>query len=141
MFYFDTSFIVPYFLPEAASLQVEKFLRKFESGLTISQWTKTEFTSAVGMKCRRGQLSPEEASVAHGRFEEIVAAYFRVLPVQDKDFVLASEYLRQWDRGLRSGVALHLAIAKNNHVQCLYSFDKVMIVSAGQIDLPASSGI
>lgn len=141
MFYFDTSFIVPYFLPEAASLQVEKFLRKFESGLTISQWTKTEFTSAVGMKCRRGQLSPEEASVAHGRFEEIVAAYFRVLPVQDKDFVLASEYLRQWDRGLRSGDALHLAIAKNNHVQCLYSFDKVMIVSAGQIDLPASSGI
>ena len=141
MFYFDTSFIVPYFLPEAASPQVEKFLRKFESGLTISQWTKTEFASAVGMKCRMGQISSEKASVAHGRFEEIVAAYFCVLPVQEKDFVLAAEYLRHWDRGLRSGDALHLAIAKNNHVQCLYSFDKVMIVSAGQIDLPASSGI
>ena len=141
MFYFDTGFIVPYFLPEAASLQVENFLRKFESGLTISQWTKTEFSSAVGMKCRRGQISSEEAGAAYGRFEEIVAAYFHVLPVQEKDFALASKYLQQWDRGLRSGDALHLAIAKNNHVQCLYSFDKVMIVSAGQIDLPASSGI
>ncbi|MHB1592292.1 MAG: type II toxin-antitoxin system VapC family toxin [Sulfuricella sp.] len=141
MFYFDTSFIVPYFLPEAASLQAEKFLRKFESGLTISQWTKTEFASAVGMKCRMGLISPEEVGAAHRRFEKIVAEYFLVLPVQDKDFALAAEYLRHWDRGLRSGDALHLAIAKNNHVQSLYSLDKVMIVAAGEIDLLASFGI
>lgn len=141
MFYFDTSFIVPYFLPEATSPQVDLFLRKFESGLTISQWTKTEFASAVGMKYRKGQISSGAADAAYRRFDEIVVAYFRVLPVQEKDFALASEYLRHWDRGLRSGDALHLAIAKNNHVQCLYSFDKVMIVAAGQIDLPASSGI
>ncbi|PIQ12969.1 MAG: hypothetical protein CO125_12535 [Hydrogenophilales bacterium CG_4_9_14_3_um_filter_59_35] len=141
MFYFDTSFIVPYFLPEATSLQVEKFLHKFESGLTISQWTKTEFSSAVGMKYRMGLISPVEAIAAQGRFEEIITAYFLVLPVQERDFALASEYLRHWDRSLRSGDALHLAVAKNNHVQNLYSFDKVMIVAAGKIDLPASSGI
>lgn len=141
MFYFDTSFIVPYFLPEAASPQVDLFLRKLESGLTISQWTKTEFASAVGMKCRMGFISPVDAVAARGRFEEIVAAYFLVLPVQEKDFALAAEYLRHWDRGLRSGDALHLAIAKNNQVQSLYSLDKVMIVAAGKIDLPASSGI
>ena len=141
MFYFDTSFIVPYFLPEAASLRVEKFLRQFESGLTISQWAKTEFASALGLKCRMGQLSSEEAGVAQGRFEEIVAAYFLVLPVQERDFALAAEYLRPWERGLRAGDALHLAVAKNNHVERLYSLDKVMIAVAGQIDLPASSGI
>ncbi len=141
MFYFDTNFIVPYFLPEAASPQIENFLQKFDSGLAISHWTKTEFASAVGLKCRIGQISVPEAEAAHERFQDIIAAYFSVLAPQEQDFSLAATYLRQPDLGLRAGDALHLAIAKNNKVVHLYSFDKVMVSAAGRLNLPASLGI
>lgn len=141
MFYFNTSFIVPYFLPEAASPQVENFLLKFDYGLTISHWTKTEFAGAVGLKCRMGQISSREEEATHDRFNEIIAAYFFVLAPKEQDFSLAIAYLRQSELGLRAGDALHLAIARNNNVVRLYSLDKVMVSAAGRLNLPASFGI
>lgn len=140
MFYFDASFIVPYFLPEVASSQVEGFLRRFESGLTISQWTKTEFASAVGIKCRMGQISIKEADMALDRFQDIVASYFVVLQPQEHEFNLAAVFLKQWRLGLRAGDALHLAIARNNGAQHVYSLDQCLLKAAALLNIPASSG-
>lgn len=141
MFYLDTSFIVPYFLPEAASAKVEAFLRRFESGLAVSQWTRTEFASAVGIKCRTGQISRLDGERALDRFQEVVTAYFVILQPQEQDFLLAAAFLKQWELGLRAGDALHLAIAANHRVECLYSLDSRLIHAAGQLNLPASLGI
>jgi predicted nucleic acid-binding protein len=51
MFYLDTSFLVPYFVSEENSAQVEKFLRAVKGEeLVVSAWTATEFISALGLK-------------------------------------------------------------------------------------------
>jgi uncharacterized protein len=141
MVYLDTSLIVPYFLPESTSLQVEGFLRGFSSGLAVSLWTKTEFSSAVGIKQRSGQISAAQADDAVARFRVIVPDYFIVLVPREQDFDLATEYLSHRELGLRSGDALHLAIAANHRAECLYSLDKGLISAAARLNVPAALGI
>lgn len=141
MLYFDTSFMVPYFLPEAASPRVEAFLRRLETGLAVSQWTWTEFISAVGIKYRTGQITLKDAEAATSRFEEVMAAYFHILVPREKDFIVAAQYLRRWELGLRAGDALHLALAANHRVEQLYSLDARMISAGRKLSLPASMGI
>jgi len=141
MVYLDTSFVVPYFLPEAASARVEGFLQRFSEGLALSSWTKTEFASAVGIKQRSGQIDAQQADAALARFREIVSSYFIVLVPREQDFDLAAEYLGHRELGLRAGDALHLAIAANHRAECLYTLDRTLLAAAGQLSVPAGMGI
>lgn len=142
MLYLDTSFIVPYFTREAASAKVEKFLLGHKAGeLAISWWTRVEFASAISIKLRTNQLTMDLAEQTLSTFRAIADDYFITLPSSERDFAAAEEFLAEWDLGLRSGDALHLAIARNNKVRCLYSLDKKMIASAKALHIPASTGI
>lgn len=142
MVYIDTSFIIPYFIAEASSNQVETKLMAFEpGGLAISMWTKTEFASAVAMKVRMQAISPDLARTTLAKFEETVAEAFQILSVKDTDFNLAALMLQQFSTGLRSGDALHLAIAQNNAVERFYTLDKTLVKAAVSLGVAASLGI
>ena len=142
MFYLDTSFLVPYFIPEKASRAVEKFLSSVKAEeLAISQWTRTEFVSALGIKIRTQRFSEDAARRVLAAFDEITGQYLTVIPIMERDYLLAAEFLLQWSLGLRAGDALHLALAKNHGAKRIYSLDKSLIKAASRLRIPAGTGI
>ena len=142
MFYLDTSFLVPYFIPEKASRAVEKFLSSIKTEeLAISQWTRTEFVSALGIKIRTQRFSEGAARRALAAFDEITGQYFIVIQILESDYLLAAEFLSQWSLGLRAGDALHLALAKNHGAKRIYSLDKSLVKAAGRLRIHAGTGI
>jgi predicted nucleic acid-binding protein len=139
MLYLDTSCLVPAYLREQTSEQVLSWLASLgHAPIAVSDWTVTEFTSAVGMKVRSG-LALQEARSAVRSFRAAVAVHFACLPVRSPDFNDATSLLEQFDLGLRAGDALHLAVARNYGADHLYTFDKVMLKAATHFGVPASN--
>lgn len=142
MHYFDTSFLVPLILPEAASGKVAKFLGGLlAKDLAISHWTRVEFSSLLAREVRMGGMNAEAAAKADAKFESMVEESFAVLLPNGDDFNLAKEYLARHDTGLRAGDALHLAIAKNHGAKAIYSLDKTLLKAGRIFKVPASAGI
>lgn len=135
MLYFDTSFLLPYFTTEASSTAVEAFFSRhdFES-FTISQWTATEFHSAISFKIRSGQLAAAMQDAILERFATARAETFLVVLPTAADFELAGGLLRDWKSGLRSGDALHLAIARNREAT-LVTLDKTLLKVARSLKI------
>jgi len=142
MFYFDTSFLAPLILEEKTSGAVERFMAGLPvEALAVSHWTRVEFSSLLAREVRMGGLVPQAAREAGAQFEAIVAESFVVLLPGADDFDLARQYLGNHDAGLRAGDALHLAIAKNNGAETLYSFDKTLLKAGKTLGVPVGTGI
>lgn len=142
MHYFDTSFLVPLFLPEATSDKIVTFIRELLVGqLAVSHWTRVEFSSLLAREVRMGGLSAEAAAQADARFESMVDESFAVLLPNGDDFNLAKEYLSHHETGLRAGDALHLAIAKNHRAEAIYSLDKTLLKAGKNLGVATNLGI
>jgi uncharacterized protein len=140
MLYFDTSFIVPYILPESTSSRVQQFFIDQQStNLAISHWTRIEFASMLAREVRMQAMSEQAARDADTRFEAAMAQSFLVLLPDRNDFDLSKQYLARFETGLRSGDALHLAIGKNHGVEAFYTFDKKLLRAAKLLGLPVST--
>jgi predicted nucleic acid-binding protein len=140
MLYFDTSFIVPLFLPEATSSEIERFFgsRRSEQ-IAISQWTCVEFSSALALAVRTKRVDAHSAAAAETEFDAVIAETFLVLPTRAKDFELGRDYMRQYSVGLRAGDALHLAIAANHQADAIYTLDHVMHKAGRRLGLPVTT--
>ena len=142
MLYFDTSFIVPYILPEAISNRVQRFFVDHQSEeLTIIHWTRIEFASMLSREVRLGGLTEQAARDADARFESAIAQSFFVVLPDRSDFDLGKHYVQRFETALRGGDALHLAIAKNRNAQAFYTLDKKLLKAAKIIGLPIATGI
>lgn len=142
MLYFDTSFLVPLLLPEATSDRIAKFIRGLTAmPMTVSHWTRVEFSSLLAREVRRGGLDARAAAQADARFEAMVDESFAVLLPNADDFSLAKEYLSHHETGLRAGDALHLAVAHNRRAEAIYSLDKTMVKAGKALGLPVGTGI
>lgn len=142
MLYFDTSFLVPLILPEAASEPVAAFFEGVPAeDLAISHWTRVEFASLLAREVRTGNLDVAAARKAGARFETMVEESFVTLLPNRDDFDRATEWLGRFETGLRAGDALHLAIAGNRQAEVVYSLDKVMITAGKALGVPTSPGI
>jgi uncharacterized protein len=142
MLYFDTSFIVPYILPEATSTRIQQFFREHQGEeLAISDWTRVEFASMLMREVRLGGLAEQTAREADARFETAVAQSFVVVLPDRIDFDLCKRYLLRFETGIRVGDALHLAIANNHNAQTLYTLDKKLIRVGKSLGLPVASGL
>ena len=129
MHYIDTSVLVAYLIPEKYSSQAEEALRQpSHYPLALSLWTETELISALGIKCRTGQINESDMQKALDQYETL-DGYFIRLQVQDEDYRNAAKLLQNWRTGLRAGDALHLAIAQR-HSNIVLSLDE-RLVSAG----------
>jgi uncharacterized protein len=140
--YFDTSFLVPLFLPEPTSGRIEQFLRRQRTeDLAISHWTRVEFLSALARQVRTGGLDPKAARDADAQFTAVAAkSFINLLPCAD-DFDLSMQYLRRYKTGLRAGDALHLAIGSNNRARAIYSLDASLLKAGRLLGLPVRRGI
>lgn len=131
MRYVDTSILVAALLNEKGTAAAQRWLGGQPAGeLAISDWVITEFSAALSMKLRSGDLQPAQRSEVLAFFMRLTAESFQVLPVSRPDFQTAARYSDQHHTGLRAGDALHLAIAAN-HGASLHTLDK-RLAAAGQ---------
>jgi predicted nucleic acid-binding protein len=140
--YFDTSFHAPLVLPESTSDKIAAFVRRLPvEELTVSHWTRVEFSSLIARDVRMSVLDAAAGARADARFEAMVDASFAVLLPSADDFGLAKRYLGKFNTGLRAGDALHLAIAGNRQAAAIYSLDKGLLMAGRLLDLPVSMEI
>ena len=111
MIYLDTSAAVPMFVPEPASPAIEAWFESCTEPLVSSDWIVTEFSSALSIKVRKGEISATQAQAAWKDFDAFCKSGLRLLPVSRKASTKAAGMARNAASGLRSGDALHLAVA------------------------------
>jgi len=115
MLYLDTSLLVSALTNEADTGTVQAWLtRQAPEELTISDWVVTEFSSALSIKLRTGQLIPEHRAAALAAFTRLAQDTLLVLPVQHASFRKAASLADQAALSLRAGDALHLALCADN---------------------------
>lgn len=142
MLYFDTSFLAPLILEEPTSAKIETFLARLPvEELHVSHWTRVEFASLIAREVRMGGLVENDALLAIGQFDELVAASFQVITPSVADYEQAKNYIHRFPTKLRAGVALHLSIARNNDAKMLYTLDEGLLSAAKLLKIRASKGI
>lgn len=131
MRYVDTSILVAALLNEVHTDVAQHWLSQQSAGrLVISDWVITEFSAALSVKLRNGQIEQMHRSEALALFTRLTAEAFETLPASRSDFRTAARFADQYLTGLRAGDALHLAIAAN-HGASLHTLDK-RLAKAGQ---------
>ncbi|HUP92983.1 MAG TPA: type II toxin-antitoxin system VapC family toxin [Solimonas sp.] len=142
MLYLDTSVLVPLFVPEPESAALRGWLESnAAASLAISDWTLTEFASAMGIKVRTKALKPEQARKACELMDRLAADSFRVFTPTRSDFGKAAEYLGHHSLGLRAGDALHLAVAQNEGAERFYTVDRRLIEAGRRLKVAIASPV
>ena len=141
MIYLDTSFIAPLIIAESGSEQAENLISKSKPGdLATSLWTQVEFAGLLARKVLIGELTRQQAASVRNEFRTMLNETFRVIVPTATDFDTARDYLEVPKTGLRSGDALHLAIAANRNVKKIWSLDQGFIKAGKLLNLPVSAG-
>jgi len=136
MLYLDTSVLIPLFIPEPESDRIQRWIeRQAPDALHISEWTLTEFVSALGLKVRTKDLQPDQARNAQNLLERLASQSFHVHVPTRADYVQATAFLGEHSLGLRAGDALHLAIAYNEAADAVYSLDKLFIAAGRKLKI------
>lgn len=142
MVYLDTSFVAPLVIAEDSSDAVEAFVLKIKPGeLATSMWTQVELSSLVSRKVRMGELSDSKAQVVRRQFDRVLGESFEMLAPTAADFAAAAKYLEMPKTGLRSGDALHLAIAANRRAKTILTLDQRFLEAGKLLKLPVTRGI
>lgn len=110
--YLDTSVLVSALTKEIRTAEVQAWIAHHNpDDLAISPWVVTEFSAALSMKVRSGQLGLEHRAVALSAFSRITTESLHMLAVSQRHYRVAAQFADQAPLGLRAGDALHLAIA------------------------------
>jgi predicted nucleic acid-binding protein len=100
MVYLDTSVLVPLFVRQTTSEAVRmRIAGLFSDELTISEWTRTEFVSAVGTKIRTGHLEPDLALQIVRALNEVASRRLSVLFPEKADSLEAARHCQQFKLG------------------------------------------
>lgn len=122
--YLDTSLLVCALTREDRTREVLGWLATRDQGqLASSLWVSTEFSSALSVKLRSGAVTADERAGALALFTRTVSDAFLNLPISDAQFRAAARFADHIDLGVRSGDALHLAIAAE-HGATLCTLDR-----------------
>jgi len=111
MLYLDTSLLVAVLTNEAETERMQHWLgQQPVDDLAVSDWVATEFSSALSIKLRTGQIGAAHRADAMAAFARLAADSFTVVPVSRLQFRTAARFADQHTLGLRAGDALHLAV-------------------------------
>ena len=142
MIYLDTSFLTPLFRAEPVSERIERLLAAKPVGaLAISQWTRVEFASVIARDVRMKIIDAASAHKLIEAFDALADDSLHVLIPATADFELARDFVAEFATRLRGPDALHLAIARNNHVEEILTLDEGLIFAARKLRIKARRGI
>ena len=110
MYYLDTSLLVSAFSHEATTIHVQDWLQSRPEKTATSDWTIVEFSSAMSIKVRTGQISIGLRDDALRSFVAYRGGMIS-LPVTPDDFRVAARFSEHHETGIRANDALHLAVA------------------------------
>lgn len=111
MLYLDTSLLIAALTNEAETANMQAWLSAQTPGeLAISEWVATEFSSALSIKLRTGQIEQNHRAEALGLFARLRADSLATLSISALEFRTAARFADQHRLGLKAGDALHLAI-------------------------------
>jgi len=128
--YLDTSAAIPMFVREPNSDAVEKWFATSDAPLISADWILTEFSSALALKVRRGELSKNQARAARLEFEIFSRSGLRLIAVSRQAFHSAAELASETASGLRSGDSLHLAVALEAKISNMVTADGNLLRNA-----------
>ncbi len=111
MIYVDTSVIVALLTVEPRTQDVTTWYAGLRDAPTCSDWLLTEFSSALSIKLRTGQVTEANAKRVRKEFESLTEGGIRVVQVSRDAFRHAAEMVKLHDHSLRAGDSLHLAVA------------------------------
>ena len=118
---------------EAASPRVQLWLKQQDTGtLQISYWSTAEFSSALSLKIRTGQISLAQRADALAAFAELKKRSLDLLRVARRHFDLAARLADDVSLGLRASDALHLAISMDSN-STLCTLDQKLASAAAAV--------
>jgi predicted nucleic acid-binding protein len=116
--YLDTSLVVAALTRETKTRRIQTWFGEQEDGsLVISDWVLTEFSAAIAIKLRTGQIKENDRSEALAGFTRLCSESLLMLPVSRRHFHTAARFADEYILGLRGGDALHLAICVDHGVK------------------------
>jgi predicted nucleic acid-binding protein len=111
MVYVDTSVVVALLTVEPRTPEIVTWYGALRDTPIASDWLLTEFSSALSIKLRTGQINEGQARRVRKEFELLAEGGLRIVSVSRDAFRQAAEMVRPHDHGLRAGDSLHLAVA------------------------------
>lgn len=111
MVYVDTSVIVALLTVEPSTQRITAWYAGLSDTPACSDWLLTEFSSALSIKLRTGQITEATAKRVRKEFALLTDGGLRIIPVSRGAFAHAAEMVKLHGHGLRAGDALHLAVA------------------------------
>ena len=130
MLYVDTSVIVALLTVEPKTPAVTAWYAALRDAPICADWLLTEFSSALSIKLRAGQLTKTHARRVRKEFDLLAAGGLRLAPVSRAAFSQAAEMLKQHQHGLRAGDSLHLAVALELGVSQMATLDGTLAKNA-----------
>lgn len=130
--YLDTSLVVASMVTEPSTPRVQDWLgRQHPKALCISDWVVTEFSAALSLKLRTGQIASAARTAALAGFASLQQHSVGKIAVLGEDFLSAAQLADIHQSGLRAGDALHMAIARRTGAE-LCTLD-VRLSEAGEM--------
>lgn len=136
--YADTSLLVAALVLEAKTNAVQSWISKEAAGkLAVSAWGITEFSAALSIKLRTGQIEPSQQAAALAALAQMMSEMdVSLLSVEQQHFRTAARFADRHELALRAGDALHLAVAAE-HGATVCTLDKRMAEAGRRIGIPA----
>ena len=97
----------------------------------------SEFSSALSLKVRTGQITEKQSREAWKKFDGLCQNDIELLPIENKVYYSAGILVIDSKSNLRAGDALHLAVAKQLKSKSLATLDKVLAKNASNVKIQA----
>jgi len=129
--YFDTSALAKWYLNEAGSGDVEKYIQEY-GPVDISDITLVEMRSLLAKRRREGNIDPKTEIRVFATFEEDIRQKFLICHPLPNGLATGAVNLLSVlsDLPLRTLDALHLMIAKEIQAEILATADRIMVAGA-----------
>ena len=135
--YGDRCVLLSLLLGDSGYTDSERWLiNQGDQTLWISHWVLLEVAGVIATCVRRGQLTAEQAQTIGSEFESFRQERLTLIEPRGTDFLQARQWLeRCLHLPLRSGDALHLALAKRQQLTVV-SADRALARCAESLGLP-----